>query len=61
MSIRETPTFQVAERYRSCYVEIGNVTIYIDHSIKGQPILVDAWNGNDKSVPIVVGRVEDSE
>ena len=59
MTIREVPNFQVAERYRSCYVEIGDVTIYLDHSIEGQPILVDAWKtiGNDgKSVPITVGR-----
>ena len=52
----DTPTIQVTGK-RSCYVKIGDVTIYLDHSIEGQPILVDAWTGDPaKRMPVTLGR-----
>jgi len=58
----DTPTIQVTGK-RSCYVKIGDVTIYLDHSIEGQPILVDAWTAlvgetlaPEKRMPITLGR-----
>ena len=56
MSFMDTPTIQVTGN-RSCYVKIGDVTIYLDHTIERQPVMVDAWTGDPaKRMPINLGR-----
>ena len=51
------PTFVIPEGdTHACFVEMGGVTIYIDKTIEGEPVNVDAWITEGKH-PVAVEAI----